>query len=84
MQLEESLEESVRANARSGSGWPAKARSGIATLLGSRLAPAQRQTTLQLAASILGLVGAEWLLALFHNGVRSWSLKGLQIFGSLT
>jgi hypothetical protein len=75
VQLEGCLEESARGDARSG--WPAKARSGIATLLRGRLAPAQRQTTLQLAASVLGLVGAEWLLAPSHNGVRPCFLKRL-------
>ncbi|EIE22426.1 hypothetical protein COCSUDRAFT_42735 [Coccomyxa subellipsoidea C-169] len=67
-QVEERLQDSAGVAAGTGSCWPAQARSGIATLLRGRLAPAQRQTTLQVAASILGLVGAEWLLAPSHDG----------------
>ncbi|BDA43419.1 probable neurochondrin at N-terminal half [Coccomyxa sp. Obi] len=67
-QVEECLLASAKAAAKSETGWPLQARSGIATLLRGRLAPAQRQTALQVAASILGLVGPEWLLAPSHDG----------------
>ncbi len=71
VQVEECLLASAKAAASCGMGWPLQARSGIATLLRGRLAPAQRQAALQVAASILGLVGPEWLLASSHDGVRS-------------
>ncbi|CAL8468607.1 g8147 [Coccomyxa elongata] len=67
-QVEECLLASSKAAVSSGMGWPLRARSGIATLLRGRLAPAQRQTALQVAASILGLIGPEWLLAPSHDG----------------
>ncbi len=80
MQVEERLQDSAGVAAGTGSCWPAQARSGIATLLRGRLAPAQRQTTLQVAASILGLVGAKWLLAPSHDGVRPPLLDASQNF----
>lgn len=71
VQVEECLLASSKDAAKFGTGWSLQARSGIATLLRGRLAPAQRQAALQVAASILDLVGPDWLLAPSHDGVRS-------------
>lgn len=54
-----------------GRSWLLRARAGLCQLLCARVAPAQRQATLQLCAAVAAVGGPHWLLASSRNVVSS-------------
>ena len=74
MQDEEEFLEISRLGAATGMGWLLRARAGLSQLLRARVAPAQRQATLQLCAAVAAVGGPHWLLASSRSMVSNTRL----------
>ena len=71
MQVHAELERTARADLAQGQGWLLRARAGLSQLLRAKVAPAQRQAMLQLAAAVTAVGGPYWLLASSRAVVRT-------------
>ena len=70
VQVGDELVQAARAGLASGHGWLLRARAGLCQLLRARVAPAQRQATMQLCAAVSAVGRSQWLLASSRNVVR--------------
>ena len=69
MQDEAELAHYGKVGFTTGRSWLLRARVGLCQLLRARVAPAQRQATLQLCAAVSAVGGPHWLLASSRNVV---------------
>lgn len=79
LQAQADLERAARLDMAGGQGWPLRARAGLGQLLRAKVAPAQRQATLQLCAAVSAVGGPQWLLTSSRNVVSNVDLPCLLI-----